>query len=429
MPPSGRVVTPAGDWRSVRGGDGMMPAPWMGAVIMLGVLAAFGLAIWHVTVDRHGTPPHPGATLGRIALTLLAVAAAMYASSDRQADPGVRRGWTGIALALLCAWSGQVLLFVAPTMGDPTWLRALGRGVLVLFYPVCLMALLCWPQAPRGRMARVMYFMDVAIVASAAAVVAWHDLTIRGVPAESVSGAAILHAMVAGDLIALLTVSMLWQRSGVGLRPSTWNAAARPLVFLAAALATHFIADLGSIILGHIATPESPVWPRALRPLAIVGIAIAAWAQVGERAATGAIEQSESMVVRTSAIPVIVTFPCFAVLLLTTTEYSAGPVAGLVLGAALLSVLAFVRVGVATREAMRAMARSAARDGEARFQALVQHTNDLIVILDLDTTIRWISPSVSRLFALRDTDTIGRPLLDLIHAEDRPVAERFLHTL
>ncbi|MCU0649888.1 MAG: EAL domain-containing protein, partial [Gemmatimonadaceae bacterium] len=425
-----RAATPSGGWRTMRAPDASGPAPWVGATIMLGALAAFGLAIWHLTVDRYGTASHAAATIGRIVLTLLAVVAAAFASADPHAEPHVRRGWVGIALAMLCAWAGQLLIFVAGAVGDSTWVVGLGRAVMVLFYPVCIAALLCWPQAPRGRLARGTYLLDIAIVACAAGVVAWHDLTVRGVPGERLTGALLLHGMVAGDLIALLTISMLWQRSGVGLRPSTWRGASRPLVFLAAALALHFFADLGSIILGHIATADSLAWPRALRPLAIAGIAIAAWTQYGDRAeVTAAGTRSGEAALRSSAIPVIVTFPCFAVLLLTTTEYSAGPVAGLVLGAALLSVLAFVRVGVATREAMQAMARSAAREGEARFQALVQHTNDLIVILDLDTTIRWISPSVSRLFALGDTQTIGRPLLDLIHADDRAVAERFLHSL
>lgn len=370
------------------------------------------------------------ASVGTLLLLTLSGLLAVHASADGATDAETRRGWFGIGLAILCAWAAALMRAIGEHGADTATLLPVIRVSMLLVYPVLLSALLCWPHAPRGAEDRLKYLLDVSIVGSAVGLVAWHDLSSRAMPQAPSFEPLLLHLMVAGDLIALFTVSLLWQRAGGGVTPASWRSTPRSLVWLAASLGLHFLADLGGLLVLHGTPASAPDVENALRPLAIIAMAAAAWSQRRGRPIVAARQEAPARhAVLTSAIPFIVTVPGFAVLLLAVSEYSSGPVAGFVLGAALLSLLSFVRVGVATRESMGAMARSAARDGEARFRALVHHANDLIVILDLDTTIRWISPSVTRLFALRDTDVVGRPLLDLIHTEDRPVAKRFLHAL
>jgi len=57
---------------------------------------------------------------------------------------------------------------------------------------------------------------------------------------------------------------------------------------------------------------------------------------------------------------------------------------------------------------------------ETRFAALVEHVADLIVVVDPDGTIRYLSPAVSRTLSQDEGQLDGSNVLDLIHPEDRP---------
>ena len=57
---------------------------------------------------------------------------------------------------------------------------------------------------------------------------------------------------------------------------------------------------------------------------------------------------------------------------------------------------------------------------ETRFAALVEHVADLIVVVDPDGTIRYLSPAVSRTLGHDEGQLDGTNVLELIHPEDRP---------
>lgn len=63
---------------------------------------------------------------------------------------------------------------------------------------------------------------------------------------------------------------------------------------------------------------------------------------------------------------------------------------------------------------------------EAHFRALIEHSSDLITVLDLDGTIRFESPSVERLLGYAPQELQGRHACRFVHAEDLPaVTEKF----
>lgn len=77
----------------------------------------------------------------------------------------------------------------------------------------------------------------------------------------------------------------------------------------------------------------------------------------------------------------------------------------------------------------RRNAEEALRASEERFRSLVQNASDLISILDADGTVRYESPSHSRVLGLEPETHVGRSLLDLVHLEDRHVVEETLRQL
>ncbi len=60
------------------------------------------------------------------------------------------------------------------------------------------------------------------------------------------------------------------------------------------------------------------------------------------------------------------------------------------------------------------------RRHEARFRSLVQNASDVVVVIDHDSVITFLSPSAERVFGYRAADMLGTPLLDSVHADDRP---------
>jgi PAS domain S-box-containing protein len=67
-----------------------------------------------------------------------------------------------------------------------------------------------------------------------------------------------------------------------------------------------------------------------------------------------------------------------------------------------------------------------ARQNEARFRSLVQHSSDVIMVIKPDLTIRFVSPSVTRVLRYDAGPLMGRAVIDLLHPDDQDRARAFL---
>ncbi len=77
----------------------------------------------------------------------------------------------------------------------------------------------------------------------------------------------------------------------------------------------------------------------------------------------------------------------------------------------------------------RRQLESATRVAEARFRALIENVVDLIVVLDSDGTIRYVSPSIRLIAGYEFSECIGRSFADFVEPSDRPAAMSLLETL
>ena len=68
------------------------------------------------------------------------------------------------------------------------------------------------------------------------------------------------------------------------------------------------------------------------------------------------------------------------------------------------------------------------RQSEARFSSLVQNSSAVVMVVEADSTIRYISPSVERVLGHDADELEGTKLTVLIHPEDRASALQFLAT-
>ena len=66
---------------------------------------------------------------------------------------------------------------------------------------------------------------------------------------------------------------------------------------------------------------------------------------------------------------------------------------------------------------------------EARFRALVQHSSDMIAIVERDATVRYASPAVTQILRRDALSLVGTSLLDLLAPVEVPRARAFLDGL
>ena len=88
--------------------------------------------------------------------------------------------------------------------------------------------------------------------------------------------------------------------------------------------------------------------------------------------------------------------------------------------ASLLGTTAFIvaRQAARVRERARVQAMRALAESETRFRTLVQHSTDLITIIDSADTIRYVSPAITHVFGHQPGDVEAHALRELVHPDD-----------
>ncbi|HEU5155616.1 MAG TPA: bifunctional diguanylate cyclase/phosphodiesterase [Streptosporangiaceae bacterium] len=102
-----------------------------------------------------------------------------------------------------------------------------------------------------------------------------------------------------------------------------------------------------------------------------------------------------------------------------TSSKQLQPVVSVVAGLAVLVLL--VRLGELLWENERL--RRAVDIGGEHFRALAESIDDVVLICDLDGTVRYVSAGAERAFDYGPDELVSRPLQEVIHPEDLPVVE------
>lgn len=82
--------------------------------------------------------------------------------------------------------------------------------------------------------------------------------------------------------------------------------------------------------------------------------------------------------------------------------------------------------GIARDVTDREDALSALRSSEHHFRSLIENTSDIIAIVGEEGLLEYHSPSAERLLGYSHDELTGRPIADLVHAEDRAAAGELL---
>lgn len=135
------------------------------------------------------------------------------------------------------------------------------------------------------------------------------------------------------------------------------------------------------------------------------------------------IEASQAFTVsvgRTVGLSVAVLTPMTVLLALTISNLGSSTTRLVFAGCAIASVtMALARMWVL----MDAVKNLTERRGQDRLAAMVEHSSDVVMLVDETGDIKYASPGLIGTLGHRSADWIGRPLVDLIADEDRDAAE------
>ena len=81
-------------------------------------------------------------------------------------------------------------------------------------------------------------------------------------------------------------------------------------------------------------------------------------------------------------------------------------------------MLVLLRLAATARQNAQLVGSGAARRTEARFHALVQNASDLVALTDVDSRIRYLTPSAARVFGLELEALDDSPFTELLHPDD-----------
>jgi len=385
--------------------------------VIFGVVGYAALiAIWSASgVFRSGTMSVVH-LLAQQAVTIVAGALAWDASRARSMDRGGRRFWLSI-----CAMQALTLVLAVQihlTSGSFVWTPLLSHVAL-------LYGMMQLPSAPRDRLDRAKLLLDGLTVFVGGSLVFWYDYNAAVLHGAGGATPTLIfaHGAALAELVLILVASIMVRRTVLQHR-------ANVLMVVSMALVVLFLAHVATVVGGMRGTSQND-WGATVAPVSTALLAVAAWlhrATISHREVRSSalsIHATEG----TNIIAYAAVLPGFGLLLRASFEQGTQPLIGLAAGSVILAALAFARQVTSTRETVRALTESTARMSEARFSALVQHSSDVITILDPDGTIRYASPSMVAVLGHDPLKLVGTSIVGLLHPDDVGNAMRFLEEL
>ena len=358
-------------------------APWFDHSAAWLVLLCIGLtivaALAGYTAGQHGNAL---ATLfTSVAATLAAMSVAWRASTLRELRSERRRAWRWLAVALGAELAATLVVPATRAFGIPP--LQMGAGLLQFaFFPFAAMAAMGLLFSTRGRSFGPQFWLEATLVALCVGTVLWlalpHDLPMAALPARG-SWTVGLDAVI-GVLAALLL-----------LRRADWQGWPGLVAFSLALLAL-----VGARLLeAHAAAAATPSpYAGPLHIFAIAAFAVAAHLDYlrSERRAPpmDAAERGSPFAPLTPYAALMLAG--YALLILHKGSF--GEPAGLIAWVVCISAgLLFARQAIATALSVAVQTGLATRSAEARFNALIRNTADVIAIVTPDGTVSYVTPT------------------------------------
>ncbi len=376
--------------------------------LAISALSGSALAVANAAVDLSRRPTSTDAWI-----VVLGIAAAVVAfmAGSAEAVSAARRAWRLVGLGMVCQSLGATLWGIMAFATEPGLFATWATVWQALAATLLVSSLLTFLSTLHRPAERAKWLLDLTVMMVTATLIAWY-LVRRTAPSGAVAGvlnsAPVLVLLTGLRLMALMCVCSLYERSShrterggivmfaCGLGAQVASAVVALRADSGDTLATSAFTGAGTLlmllgILSEVNATQPLIGARLRRPISTK---------------------------RTTAFPftsVVVSALLVLDLAVRDGHYELAVFMSAVFA---LACLVIARQAVSTRERVRRRAAWAQAASDTRFGSLVQHSTDLITILDGADTIRYTSPAIAHVFGHDATALEGTSLRDLVHADD-----------
>jgi diguanylate cyclase (GGDEF)-like protein/PAS domain S-box-containing protein len=353
------------------------------------------------------------ANIANLPFELGGAVSALLAARHRALSPRVRRAWLFVGLAMAADGVGNVVWLIYENVFGLSPETSWADAVYILYYPLMLVGLLTFPVARRTRGEVAKFWLDSGTVMLAGGIVIWYVIFAPALQAEHTGTieALLSIAYPVGDL------ALLYGSAAVLLRMSAASSVGA-VRMLAIAGVLFFMGDL---VYGYqVLTDDSYTsgtwvdigWQAA-------GLLWFLAAQFQRWRATTSLEQPASVDAPragVSALPYAAIGVGYTLLFVVARPYLSAQLAGVMIAVVVLTMVVVARQIAAAWENTRLLAERAAR--ESRFRSLVQHSSDVITVVDAGGFVRFMSPAARQVLGWTPESALGRQLTELVHEDD-----------
>jgi diguanylate cyclase (GGDEF)-like protein/PAS domain S-box-containing protein len=383
------------------------------------IIVAVAAVLWSAWL-LFGTGHPSSQTVSNLGLTVVPFVAAVacFQRAWRRSSGSLRHSW--VLLGGSCAaWGiGQLIWAIYETgfgreVPFPSWADA---GYLMAV-PLAAAGLIVMPAATQTIAGRLRIVLDGVVVALALFCTSW--ILVLG-PLFAAGGDGPLATVLGlaypvGDIVTITMLIYAILRARLG-----GEAGRQPLYLIGLGLTAIALSDSAFVYL----TSQTSYGSGSFIDIGwFVGFAVMfIAARQPERAAARAHEEHG---LRSISSVTIAYTPVVVMALTVLFQHARDQVIDGTAEAAAMAVLLFIVIRqVLTLRENFALVRnleervesrtSELRRGEERFRSLVQNSSDVVTIADADGTIRYLSPSVGRVFGYDYRDLLGTPLDALV---------------
>ena len=390
-------------------------SPWLDHGMAWLVLSGIGLGILSVITGFGGAHFEQRVVLvAGMAATLAAIAVASRAAALTELKPVRRIAWRWLARALAFQLFATLVVPMLRTF-DNAVAQALSGLLQFAFFPCAAIAAIGLLVSTRGRRFSLQFWLDATLVALCVGTVCWlalpHGLAADALPSRGAWTVG-LDAVV-GVLAAVLLLRRSDWRGWPGLVTGA---------FALGGLVGSRLLEAHAAATGSVSTPAAP-----LLVMSMAAVAVAAHFDY-----VRAVRRAPPMnaAERVSPLPPLIPYAALTLAgyaLLMLHEGSFTDPAGLIAWVICLSAaLLFARQAIATTRMVAIHSGLATRSAEARFNALIRNTADVIAIVSPDATITYVTPAAERIFGFPAQELVGQRLDRVVIFDDRTRVREFL---
>jgi two-component system cell cycle sensor histidine kinase/response regulator CckA len=356
-------------------------------------------------------------------LSIVAIWAIVRSSRRLDLPANVRKGLGYIGAGLGISTLGSLYLSILYlAVGRIPELFGFDDVLTMLAYPLAIVGLLHFPLAEHRAAGRCRILIDGAAFVLGVGVPLWLidvQPVLVTVPDFQLVQHVLWPLLAFGGIIVVN--SSLLTRSPVPSRRAFWT--------LLAALGVSWMCDLFSVLNApdKLVLEGSINWIDISIALSLCLYSFAAWRFQTDRVTVGRSLRPATFSPMPMITIVAVALWAALVALLGTPDPDMSN--RMLVSVVLLLAILLVRETLVLRDSLRWAAAEAQRESRARFEDIVRHSSDVIMVVDQTRQIQFASPATAFALGLTPEQLTGREFLDLVHVDERKRGGEFFAEL